>query len=148
MFYDKKAFDRAIKKILDADGASPLAPTLEAISSDWYDHQGRIAVIVISNSPSGSKVMNKIALAGQCGVAVNGDQLLDREKMEGFVREIFLARGQTDSDDDGDGVPNCCDDCPGTKPGVKVDNHGCWDLVVLADVLFDFDKSNLKPEGP
>jgi len=177
--YDKKAFGRAIKKILDADGASPLASTLEAISRDWYDHKGRIAVIVISdgvgmgekevlaaedlkakygediciytvfigNSPSGRKVMNRIALGGQCGIAIDGDQLLEKEKMEGFVTEIFLDRGQTDSDDDGDGVPNCCDDCPDTKPGVKVDHRGCWDLVVLADVLFDFDKYNLKPEG-
>jgi OmpA-OmpF porin, OOP family len=179
--YDKNGFSRAIRKILDADGVSPLAFTLDATAKDWYDHEGKIAVIVISdgvgmgerevlaaedlkakygedvciytiligNSPGGRKVMNKIALRGQCGLAVNGDFLMNKEKMEGFVRKIFLTRAQPERgcDDDNDGIANALDDCPGTKPGLKVDENGCWDLVLLADVLFDFDKYNLKPEG-
>ncbi|WP_282018365.1 hypothetical protein [Salegentibacter mishustinae] len=53
--------------------------------------------------------------------------------------------GQTGSDDDGDGVPNDIDECPGTDPGVEVDEVGCEsiqvpgrDVVVLNDVnIFD-----------
>ena len=53
--------------------------------------------------------------------------------------------GQTGLDDDGDGVPNEVDECPGTDPGVEVDEVGCEsiqvpgrDVVVLNDVnIFD-----------
>ncbi len=179
--YDKKEYSRAIRKILEADGVSPLGFTLEATGKDWYDRQGKIAVIIISdgvgmgekevlaaedlkarygdniciytiligNSPNGRRVMNRIALRGQCGLAVNGDLLMDKEKMDNFVRKIFLTRAQPDKgcDGDGDGIANAIDDCPGTKPGLKVGENGCWDLVFLSDVLFDFDKYTLKPEG-
>jgi len=175
--YDKKDFDRAIRKIFDADGVSPLAPTIYATARDWLRHKGKIAVIIISdgvdmgdksilaaedlkarygemaciytiligNDPAGKEVLEKIAAAGQCGFFINGDHLLEKNKMKETVHDIFLARAQPDSD--GDGVADDKDDCPGTKPGLKVDEHGCWDLVMLADVLFDFDKDNLKPEG-
>ncbi|SDT86217.1 OmpA family protein [Desulfobacula phenolica] len=175
--YNKNEYAHAIDKILDADGVSPLAPTLKATGKDWYNHKGKIAVIIISDGkdmgekevltaqdlkakyeediciytiligkdPSGKKVMDRIAMSGQCGLAINGDDLLDKEKMVQFVHEIFLTRVQPDSD--GDGVTDDRDDCPGTKPGLKVDENGCWDLVLQADVLFDFDKHILKPEG-
>ncbi len=53
--------------------------------------------------------------------------------------------GQTGSDDDEDGVPNDIDECPGTDPGVEVDEVGCEsiqvpgrDVVVLNDInIFD-----------
>ncbi|UBZ06909.1 GldG family protein [Salegentibacter mishustinae] len=53
--------------------------------------------------------------------------------------------GQNGSDDDEDGVPNDIDECPGTDPGVEVDEVGCEsiqvpgrDVVVLNDVnIFD-----------
>ena len=108
-----------------------------------------IYTILIGNSPNGRRVMNRIALRGQCGLAVNGDLLMDKEKMDNFVRKIFLTRAQPDKgcDGDGDGIANAIDDCPGTKPGLKVGENGCWDLVFLSDVLFDFDKYTLKPEG-
>ncbi len=179
--YDKKEFSRAIRKILEADGVSPLGYTLEATANDWYDHEGKIAVIIISdgvgmgekevlaaedlkarygddiciytiligNSPKGRRVMNKIALSGQCGLAISGDLLMDKEKMEDFVRKIFLTRAlvRSGDDGDGDGIPDCMDDCPSTMLGKKVGDNGCWDLVLTADVLFDFDKDNLKPKG-
>ena len=177
MLYDKQDYDRAIRKIFDADGVSPLAPTIYATGRDWLRQKGRLAVLIISDGidmgdkavlaaedlkarygemvciytiligddPAGRVVMEKIAAAGGCGFFMNGDQLLDQGEMKKAIHEIFLTRAQPDSD--GDGVSDDKDDCPGTKPGLKVDEHGCWDLVMLADVLFDFDKYNLKPEG-
>jgi len=47
-------------------------------------------------------------------------------------------------DSDGDGVYDDKDECPGTPAGARVDSRGCW---CLGDVLFDFDKSVIKPEG-
>jgi OOP family OmpA-OmpF porin len=179
--YNKKEYGRAIAKILEANGVSPLAMTLDAVGKDWFNHKGKIAVIIVSdgmdmgektflaaedlkarygediciytiligNSQSGRRIMNRVALAGQCGFATNGDQLQDKERMEDFVRKVFLTKPTPciDNDSDGDGVIDCRDDCPGTKPGLQVDERGCWDAVILADVLFDFDKYNLKPEG-
>lgn len=110
-----------------------------------YGEMVCIYTILIGNDSEGKKVMDHMAAAGTCGMAFNGDDLLDREKMVETVREIFLTHACPDSD--GDGVCDVDDDCPGTKPGLKVDDRGCWDLVMLANVLFDFDKYVLKPEG-
>ena len=175
--YNKKNYATALEKILDADGASPLAPTIEQSGKDWYNHKGKIAIIIISdgtdmgkkeiiaaqelkerfgkdiciytihigNDTIGKKIMSQIAMAGQCGVSITGDHLLEKANMDAFVKDIFLAPGLTDSD--GDGVTDDKDDCPDTKPGLTVDENGCWHLVLLADILFDFDKYILKPEG-
>jgi OOP family OmpA-OmpF porin len=60
-------------------------------------------------------------------------------------------------DSDGDGVPDYRDKCPGTPRDLAVDEDGCPildpegqpDLVLVAegDVLFDFDKYNLRSDG-
>lgn len=176
--YNKDEYDRAIEKIWEADGVSPLAPALQAVGKDWFEKDGNIALIIISdgkdmddreviaakdlkarygeniciytiligNDPYGRSIMDRIAQAGRCGVALSGDQLLDDEKLEKFVRNVFLKRGDC-LDRDNDGVCDYCDDCPDSASGRKVDDNGCWDLVLPADVLFDFDKSNIKPEG-
>ncbi len=101
--------------------------------------------ILIGHDPTGKKVLSKIAHISKCGLAVNGDNLLKPEKMDTFVRKIFLTKALPDND--GDGVPDYKDDCPGTEPGLRVDKHGCWRLIALSNVLFDFDKFTLKPEG-
>lgn len=105
-----------------------------------------IYTVLIGNDPFGRSVMNRIAQSGKCGLSIDGDQLLDQRTMEKFIREVFLTRG-TGPDSDGDGVPDCCDHCPDSMANRAVDENGCWDLVLPADVLFDFDKYNLKPEG-
>lgn len=50
-------------------------------------------------------------------------------------------------DSDGDGVIDCQDRCP-TEAG-SVDNEGCpdWQTLQIPNILFDFDKSTLRPEG-
>lgn len=48
------------------------------------------------------------------------------------------------ADEDGDGVPDDKDACPGTPKGVAVDARGCW--AISSDVLFDFGKATIKPE--
>ncbi|MDD5722358.1 MAG: OmpA family protein [Syntrophales bacterium] len=47
-------------------------------------------------------------------------------------------------DSDGDGVYDDVDECPDTPARARVDKRGCW---VLGNILFDFDKSIIKPEG-
>jgi len=47
-------------------------------------------------------------------------------------------------DDDGDGVNNCLDKCPGTEKGIIVDESGCPVKFTL-NIEFDFDKSEVRP---
>ena len=177
--YDKRDYGVALEKLYEANGVSPLAYTLTALEKDFFEKEGNIAVIIISdgldmddrevhaamalknrfgdriciytiligNDPFGRSVMDRMARAGECGMSLNGDHLLDRDNMYKFVRDVFLTRAPDGEDKDMDGVPDYCDDCPKSKQGVKVTDNGCWDLVLSADVLFDFDKYSLKPEG-
>lgn len=46
------------------------------------------------------------------------------------------------ADTDGDGVYDSDDECPGTPKGAKVNIKGCW---IIAGILFDYDKWNIKP---
>jgi outer membrane protein OmpA-like peptidoglycan-associated protein len=64
-----------------------------------------------------------------------------------------------DGDEDGDGVPDSRDKCPGTPKGVRVDADGCpppvpapvveetavvkEEVIVIRDVHFEFDKAKL-----
>ncbi len=54
-----------------------------------------------------------------------------------------------DSDDDGDGVNNCDDKCPGSQAGQTIGPDGCPVPVSidLKGVNFDFDKSTLRPDA-
>ncbi|MEZ4526716.1 MAG: OmpA family protein [Desulfobacterales bacterium] len=45
-------------------------------------------------------------------------------------------------DEDDDKVPDALDKCPGTPPGARVDERGCWVL----HINFDFDKSVIKAQ--
>jgi OOP family OmpA-OmpF porin len=47
-------------------------------------------------------------------------------------------------DTDKDGVPDYLDQCPGTPLEARVNAVGCW---ILGELLFDFDKSEIKPAG-
>jgi outer membrane protein OmpA-like peptidoglycan-associated protein len=67
-----------------------------------------------------------------------------------------------DGDEDGDGVPDSRDKCPGTPRGVQVDANGCppapppvtapapapapkEEVIVIRDVHFEFDSARLTP---
>lgn len=47
-------------------------------------------------------------------------------------------------DEDGDGVCDDKDACPGTPQGIAVDDRGCWAL--SNSLLFDFDSAKIKKE--
>jgi OOP family OmpA-OmpF porin len=44
-------------------------------------------------------------------------------------------------DEDGDGICDDVDDCPGTPRGAYVNDRGCW---IIENILFDFDKAIIK----
>ncbi|MBF0302267.1 MAG: OmpA family protein [Desulfamplus sp.] len=68
----------------------------------------------------------------------------DRDKCPDTPPGVEVDADGCPLDTDGDGVPDYLDKCPGTPIGAKVNPMGCW---VLGDLLFDFDKSDIKPSG-
>jgi len=60
-----------------------------------------------------------------------------------------VAPNCADKDDDGDGVNNCNDKCPGSQAGQTIGPDGCPVPVSidLKGVNFDFDKSTLRPDA-
>lgn len=50
-----------------------------------------------------------------------------------------------DGDDDGDGVKNSLDKCPGTEKGVLVDETGC-PLKFTLEIEFDFNKADVRAQ--
>ncbi len=80
--------------------------------------------------------------SGECWQSVGGvDKMMERcgDQMPMAV----------DGDEDGDGVPDSRDKCPGTPKGAKVDSDGCeimGDMVInVTAEHFDFDSAELKP---
>ncbi|MBF0203077.1 MAG: OmpA family protein [Desulfamplus sp.] len=68
----------------------------------------------------------------------------DRDKCPDTPPGVEVDADGCPLDTDGDGVYDYLDKCPGTPMGAKVNPMGCW---VLGDLLFDFDKSDIKPSG-
>ena len=60
-----------------------------------------------------------------------------------------VAPNCADKDDDGDGVNNCDDKCPGSQAGQTIGPDGCPVPVSidLKGVNFDFDKATLRPDS-
>jgi OOP family OmpA-OmpF porin len=131
--------------------------------------------VLVGDEPEGKIVLENIAKAGDCGFFTNSDNLLSCHDIIDYVKKIFCFSdrdgdgvpddkdncpddpdktdpgicgcGTPDTDKDKDGVPDCNDICPNTPENVTVDDKGCWVIEVPTDVLFDFDKYIIKPEG-
>ncbi len=93
----------------------------------------------------GEKLMKTLPPPGTCGSYSYVGNVASSAGVADFVTKVFLEPAAGDCstrDEDHDGVNDCIDQCPGTPPGARVNSVGCW---VLNNVLFDFDKSTIKP---
>jgi OOP family OmpA-OmpF porin len=103
-----------------------------------------IYTVQVGDSSTGKWVMEKVARAGQCGFAVNADDIACADSMAGFVEKVFFEKTM---DSDGDGVTDDLDRCPNTPRGVKVDRRGC-PLDTDGDGVPDYlDKCPNTPKG-
>ncbi|MFH2092595.1 MAG: OmpA family protein [Pseudomonadota bacterium] len=110
--------------------------------------------ILVGNDPKGDKLLKNIEIIGSCGFSYNAADLLTSEGMADFIETVFLkdrpaakpapVPAPMKKDTDKDGVYDDDDKCPNTPMGAKVNSDGCW---VLNNVLFDFDKDEIKPEA-
>jgi OmpA-OmpF porin, OOP family len=113
------------------------------------------------------KDMGYASLRGEVGVRVDMDDegVSDDYYTDGYAGFSFLfpigelavaappppppAKTCADLDDDGDGVNNCNDKCPGSQAGQAIGPDGCpVPLTIdLKGVNFDFDKDTLRPDA-
>ena len=143
-------FTDADKDVMVYDAVKKSAANLKA----QYGNRICFYAVQIGVDPDGKNLLEQVVETGQCGTYVTGDQVASPEGMADFVRRVFLKKAPPKPapvvvekgvilDSDGDGVPDNLDKCPGTPKGARVNKDGCW---VLGDVLFDFDRYNIKPQ--
>jgi OmpA-OmpF porin, OOP family len=141
-------FTDANKHYMIYDAVKKSAEALKA----QYGDRLCIYAVQIGDDKEGKALLEQVVQIGQCGCYVNGEEIATSEGMADFVKKVFLAKAPVKpvvvekvvvKDSDGDGVPDNLDKCPGTPKGAKVNADGCW---VIDNVLFDFDKSIVKPE--
>ncbi len=84
-----------------------------------------------------------VAAASECGKYYDGCTMLkDQDAFDAMIRHIFLLQGSGCPDEDGDGVCDDVDQCPGTPAGAEVDERGCW--IGAYESFFDFNKAVIK----
>jgi outer membrane protein OmpA-like peptidoglycan-associated protein len=91
-----------------------------------------------------AKVQNDKIVFGNDSIAYGGSEwkaILDAYSLPVVVEEVVIVIG----DEDGDGVPDDIDACPGTPMGVAVDERCCWALSNA--LLFAFDSAVIKKEN-
>ena len=137
-------FTDANKEVMNYDAVKKSVMNLK----NQYGDRLCIYPVLIGDDKEGAKFLSQVAADSGCGFMVKGDDVTSSQGMADFVANVFLAKAPEVVevicvDDDGDTVCAELDKCPGTPKGAKVNEFGCW---VIGDVLFDFDKANIKPE--
>lgn len=100
-----------------------------------------------ADKESGQLLLEEIAAVGKCGYTTTHAAMTDSSKRAQFVKDVFYTEIEDDPDTDMDGVPDSRDKCPNTPRDHKVDANGCSiPLKMRLEILFDFDKSDIKPK--
>jgi OOP family OmpA-OmpF porin len=150
MAKDLSATSGNIAVLMLSDGHDLSDQPVTAFQSLKQQYGDRLCVYTVwvgnKDEEQGQNELAKFWNTTRCGYGVTADSIANPDDMGKFVRSIFLRAGApvaVDGDDDGDGVPNSQDQCPGTPKGAHVNKFGCW---IIEGVKFDFNKSNIKPE--
>ncbi len=87
--------------------------------------------IQVGNDPAGAATLQAIANVSSCGSFRNASTLSSASALQQFSRDAYLGAAPVVAvigDEDGDGVLDPSDKCPGTPRGADVDYRGCWTL--------------------
>jgi OmpA-OmpF porin, OOP family len=171
--YERTAFEQAMETVKCASGITPMGEAINAAAADLASAQGNIGVLVLSDGwepdddpidqasrlkekfgdrlclytvslgedEDSQALMDQLAKSSGCGLSVTAAELASTAAVADLVTAIFL--GEV-GDEDADGVLDPDDKCPGTPRGARVNAVGCW---VGGTVLFDFDKSDIRPDA-
>jgi OOP family OmpA-OmpF porin len=174
--YQPSDFQPQLDGLTGPYGNSPLGDAIDAARQDLKDTRGRTAVIIVSDGMEtgdgavaaaqrmlaayrdrvcihtvqvgqgarGKALLEQVAKTSGCGIAVNADAIADSPAMADYVTQVFLTNRL---DQDGDGVYDDQDRCPGTPQGVAVDARGC-PLDTDGDGVYDYqDDCPGTPQG-
>jgi len=86
----------------------------------YFGNALNLYVVQVGDDVKATQFLEDLVAAGGQGKLYHAADLTGSSAMGAFVEEVFLY-----PDDDGDGVPNHLDKCPGTPSGIKVDADGC-----------------------
>lgn len=167
--YSPDGLKGALCKIDLASGNTPMVKAITAAAEDLKGVQGRTSLILVTDGKStdgdaaaaaenlkkalganiciyaiqigddydNKKLLEKVVKAGGCGFVTSADKLAGCPAMTDFVERVFFDKCVKDADLDG--VCDEADACPNTPKGAKVDDHGCWSMI-----LFDYNNAIIK----
>ncbi len=93
----------------------------------------------------GKAVLDQLPRTAGCGFSTSAESVASSQGMASFVEKVMFNLAEPvkfEADADKDGVIDSKDGCPGTPYGATVNSQGCW---IIKGVLFDTDKSDIKP---
>ena len=140
--------------IIISDGEDMASENLsvESILKKHFGSSICFYTIHVGDSEEGAAFLKRIADIGGCGFHSTADELMSYAGMADFIEMVFIEEKPSapkappvvsvKKDSDKDGVYDEDDQCPGTPSGANVNAVGCWNL---DNVLFDFDKTEIKP---
>jgi OOP family OmpA-OmpF porin len=111
-----------------------------------YGNRVCVHGIQVGAEAAGPAAREEIAGASGCGSSVAASEIATPAAVAAYVERVLLgppAPRVGDGDGDRDGVPDDLDRCPNTPIGANVNSVGCW-WAGSEDVLFDFDKAEIK----
>jgi len=118
--------DGSTAAILVSDGGENRGGSPVDVARDLYaKHDVCFHVVSYAQSEAEKEVMNGIASLEGCSEIISGEDIQGEAALESFVHAVFYKMVAVEMDDDGDGVINSRDECPGTPAGVDVDRVGC-----------------------
>jgi OOP family OmpA-OmpF porin len=112
--------------ILVSDGGENRGGSPVDVARDLYaKHDVCFHVVSYAQSDAEKEIVNGIASLEGCSEMISGEDIQAEAALESFVHAVFYKMVAMEMDDDGDGVINSRDECPGTPAGVEVDRVGC-----------------------
>lgn len=117
-------------------------PTTEykALRKEFGNDNICIFTVLVGKSKRGGKFLDELADKGKCGFQTSAEAIDKEKAMQRYVERVFYKKVV---DEDGDGVPDKDDQCPGTPFGAEVDYRGCW---AINSINFDSGKAVIKPQ--
>ncbi|MCF8086259.1 MAG: OmpA family protein [Desulfohalobiaceae bacterium] len=112
--------------ILVTDGEENRGGSPVQVAQDLYaNYDICFHVLSYAESDSQKETLDRIVSLKDCSEKITGQEAQSETALKWFVHEVFYDTETVEKDDDGDGVINSKDNCPGTPSGVQVNAAGC-----------------------